>query len=201
MSGKTIDKEFVVSTAMESINTSHCFQHKYHVMLSNPAHGNQTGSKTSTSLYTSCTRDSHSQLLWHWVKDSRWESLSCHTSTHRREHKGPCTDQIEPWDGIKETVGRCGEWVTVVTLGGRVAGRRGGFYLSGHEWNRWNPRPQSPALICLRSHTHTHTRTEASPLHLLLGLGTSGGPPPSLPSHPLLPASMSVTSPLFIPSH
>lgn len=50
---------------------------------------------------TSCNRDSHSQLLWRSVKDSRWESLSCHL--HASEHlptnqniRGGFADQTEP---------------------------------------------------------------------------------------------------------
>lgn len=74
----------------------HCFQHKHHVMLSNPERRNGPGIKASTVLTSSCIGDGHSQLLWHQFKDSRWESLSCHTSAHGWERKGAAPTRLNP---------------------------------------------------------------------------------------------------------
>lgn len=130
---------------------------------------------------TSCNRDSHSQLLWHSVKDSRWESLSCHL--HASEHlptnqniRGGFADQTEPWEEIKETVGSGSSWA-----GGGVFGRKGILLVRTRAEQVRAPPSLRPCLLlfcCIQTHT-------APPVTLSLGLRTSRVLPSTLSTlHP-----------------
>lgn len=138
-------------------------------------------------------------LLWHRVKDGRWESLSCCTSARRQQHWRFWADQTEHCcSGGGLRLQQLGSVVVVVGrsllsfAGGGGGGSREGPTCQDMSRTGEAPRPQGPCWYLL-AHPN-RLRPPPPPVTPPLRLGTSRVPP----LHPPSSAPACISSPLTL---